>query len=318
MQPVTSPSIAPNVRTVGFLGPRGTFTEQALRTQPDLAAAELITFPSMPDVLFAVEEGAIDLGFVAIENAIEGTVNATVDTLAFEVDLSVQREVVIPIRMCLLGLPGADVSAVREVVSFGHASAQCRKWLRAHLPGAAIVQSRSTAEGAATVASGGDTGIAAIANELAAETYGLEVLAAGIEDHVQNATRFVVVGRHLVPPPSGADKTSLVVYQKADRPGSLLAILHEFAGRSLNLTLLLSRPTKTSLGDYCFLLDVEGHISDPIVGDCVRTLQATQGGVKFLGSFPVGSTPHRPPSATAEFHDADQWLADLRGRVVRP
>ena len=131
-----------------------------------------------------------------------------------------------------------------------------------------------------------DASVAAIPNSLAATTYGLDILAMDIEDHSENSTRFVVVGRDHIPAPTGHDKTSIVVYQKADRPGSLLSILQEFAARTINLTLLLSRPTKTALGEYCFLLDMEGHVSDPIVGDCLKALHATQGGVKFLGSYP--------------------------------
>ena len=304
--------------TVGFLGPRGTFTEQALQTQPDLALGNLITLSTMPDVLFAVEDNTLDLGFVAIENAIEGTVNATVDTLAFDVDLHIQREVIIPIQMCLLGRPGASVEGVRQVLTFSHASAQCRQWLRANVPGAEIVMARSTAEGAEMVAASDDPSVAAIANSLAATTYGLDILAMDIEDHSENSTRFVVVGRDHIPAPTGHDKTSIVVYQKADRPGSLLSILQEFAARTINLTLLLSRPTKTALGEYCFLLDMEGHVSDPIVGDCLKALHATQGGVKFLGSYPSaadGASDARR-AVNADQAAAAAWLDGLRANVA--
>ena len=305
-------------QTIALLGPLGTFTEQALRTQADLSDRTLLTMATMPEVLFATEDGRSDLGFVAIENAIEGTVNVTVDTLAFDVDVLIQREVVMPIQMCLLGVPGASLADVREVISFGHASAQCRKWLRANVPDASVETARSTAEGAELVAKGADRSIAAIANSLAAERYGLEILATDIEDHPENSTRFVVVGRDTVPAPTGHDKTSIVVYQRADRPGSLLSILNEFAARSINLTLLLSRPTKTSLGDYCFVIDLEGHISDPVIGDCLRTVRAAQADVKFLGSYPSGvpGSAEVRTTVNAAADEAAEWLAGLRSKVV--
>lgn len=305
-------------KRIGFLGPRGTFTEQALRSQADLVDAELIPHPSMSDVLLAVDDGELDAGFVAIENALEGTVNVTVDTLAFDVDLLIQREVVIPVEMCLLGHPGAIYSELRQIISFGHASAQCRLWIRSNAPQAEIVTARSTAEAAEMVAASANQTVAAIANSLAGTLYSLDVLASDIADHPENSTRFVVVQPGTIPAPTGHDKTSLLVYQRADRPGSLLSILQEFAARSINLTLLESRPTKTALGNYCFLLDLEGHVLDPIVADCLRALKATQGGVKFLGSYPAarsGANQHRA-EMSAEFRGAEMWLDELRSRVV--
>ena len=169
--------------TVGYLGPEGTFTEQALLGQPDLAAARRVAFDSMADVLFAVHEGEVDLGVVPIENAIEGTVNATIDTLAFDVDVLVQRELVQRVQHNLLTMPGAPVDGITKVVSIPVATAQCRTWLRSHLPGASHLAANSTAEAARTVADAANPTTAAIANVRAAEVYGLEVAAADIEDH---------------------------------------------------------------------------------------------------------------------------------------
>ncbi|MGZ6965575.1 MAG: prephenate dehydratase, partial [Acidimicrobiia bacterium] len=161
-------------------------------------------------------------------------------------------------------------------------------------------------------------GQAAIGNNLAASIYGLKRLAAEIEDHPENQTRFVVVGRG-IPAPSGHDKTSVVCFQRSDRPGSLLGILQEFSARSLNLTKLESRPTKKSLGDYCFLIDFEGHVDDELVADCLRTLSAKQARVKFLGSYPVaGQEAHaRRTAAGKAWRDASRWVEELR-KQVRP
>ncbi|MEZ5321368.1 MAG: prephenate dehydratase [Microthrixaceae bacterium] len=306
----------PPTASIGFLGPAGTFTEQALLSEPDLAAAEREGFDSFADLLHAVAEGSLDYGFVAVENAIEGTVNITTDTLAFDVDLLIQREVVMSVEMNLLAAPGTELSTVRTIASFPHAYAQCRTWLRAHAPDAVLEPATSTSAAAELVARSSGEGVAAIANLRAAEVYGLDVLARDIEDHPENATRFALVARRGIPAPTGHDKTSLVVFQRADAPGSLLGILQEFAARGINLSLLLSRPTRTSLGDYCFLIDAEGHVADEVMADCLRSLKVKQD-VKFLGSYPAGDAAgarvRTETSAAAEA--AGKWLDELRDQI---
>ncbi len=302
---------------VAFLGPVGTFTEQALLREPDLAAGELVALGTMADVLFAVNEGDADLGVVPIENAIEGTVNATIDTLAFDVDLVIQRELVEPVSLHLLTRPGAPLSGIKQIHSIPVAAAQCRAWLRENVPGAELRTANSTAEAAETCAQLDDPTVAAIANARAAEVYGLELGASDIESHPENRTRFVVVARSGIPAATGHDKTSIVVYQRADRPGSLLAILQEFAARSINLSLLLSRPTKVSLGDYCFLLELDGHVADEVVADCLRSLRATQADVKFLGSYPAAGErgPAERARTDAAQQAADDWMTALRAQI---
>lgn len=314
----TSPPANGGPRRVGFLGPPGTFTEQALLTQPDLAAAALVPYPTMADVLRATETGEVDLGFVAIENSIEGTVNVTQDTLAFDVDVLIQREVVIPIQQHLMAPPGASLEGIATVTSIPHATAQCRGFLQDHLPNVVTEAANSTAEAAERVAKLGDPTIAAIGNELAAELYGLEVLARDIEDHPENETRFVAVAPSVVPAPTGHDKTSVLVFQHADAPGSLLAILQQFAARSINLTNLQSRPTKKGLGDYCFLIDLEGHIADDVVADCLKVLRTIGHEVKFLGSYPAAGAHGAAVREAAEgaLREADAWVADIRGRIA--
>ena len=301
---------------VVFFGPHGTFTEEALLSQPDLAALDREPLPSIPDVLVAVNDHAAELGVVPIENSIEGSVSVTLDTLAFETDLLIQREVDLPISLGLFVKPGTTLKDIRTVTSYPHAVAQCRAWLRKKVPDAAFVASNSTAEAAATVARSKRTDLAAIGNKLAAEIYGLKTLASDIEDHPENQTRFVVVGRG-IPAPTGHDRTTIVCFQRADRPGSLLAMLQEFAARRINLTKLESRPTKQSLGDYCFFIDFEGHINDELVADCLRTLAAKVARVKYLGSYPVAGLdgPARRTAVTKAWRDADTWLNDLRTQV---
>lgn len=301
---------------VGFLGPLGTFTEMALLTQPDLAGSELVPIESIPDVLQATADGVVDVGFVPVENAIEGTVNLAMDSLAFELDLLIQREVVIDVLLHLLAPAGVKLDAIERVMSIPPAITQVRGFLRSQLPDAVIVAANSTAEAAQLVAKHRWPDTAAVGTALAAELYGLELLVEDIADHEGNQTRFVLVGREGVPPPSGHDKTSLVVYQRADAPGSLLAILQEFAARRINLVKLESRPTRQGLGHYCFLIDLEGHISDEVVGDCLVNIKAKQDAVKFLGSYPAAGeheeTRARVDSAQRQ---AAEWMDGLRGQI---
>jgi len=302
---------------VGYLGPAGTYTEQALLTQPDLAEAEHRLIGSIPQVLTATAQGAVDLGFVALENAIEGTVNVTLDTLAFDLDLLIQREVEMPISVSLLAPVGTELSAIERVVSIPVAAAQCRRFLNETLPDAVLEAANSTAEGAQIVAARNDRVSATVGPVRTAEVYGLEVLADEIEDHPENRTRFVVVARDGIPAPSGHDKTSIVVYQRADVPGSLLAILQEFAARSINLSKLESRPTKTQLGEYCFIIDLDGHIADKVIGDALREIHMKQGGVKFLGSYPAAGEHQeeiRREAGQSEA-EADAWLDELRTHI---
>lgn len=306
------------MQRVGFLGPEGTFTEQALLSQLDLASLELVALPSIPEVLAAVADGRVDFGFVGIENSIEGAVTVTVDTLAFETELLIQREVLLSVQMNLLAPSGVGLGDIRRVLSMPVASAQCRGFLRSEMPEATLVATASTVE-AAVLTSGdeNDGHTAAIAPAVAAKIYGLDVLASDIEDHAANTTRFVVVARQGIPPATGHDKTSIVVFQRADRPGSLLAILQEFAARQINLTKLESRPTKKNLGDYCFMIDLDGHIGDELVADALRALKSKVAEVKFLGSYPAAGDhgAARRQEARAAWRDADTWLTDLRSQI---
>lgn len=308
---------ATSSRTIAFFGPAGTFTEEALFTQPDFASSDVIPLATLAEVLDAVCGGQAELGFVPIENSIEGTVNATVDSLAFEVELLIQREVVLDVHQNLMAPPGTAMADIRRVLSFPHASAQCRRYLADKLPGAEVVPTNSTAEAARIVGDEGRRDSAALAPKMAAQLYGLEVLATAVEDHPDNQTRFVALARAGVPAPTGHDKTSIVCFQREDRPGSLHAILSEFSARNINLTKLESRPTKRGLGDYCFLIDLEGHIADEVVADCLRVLHAEQAGVKFLGSYAAAGVHGDSVRAAAgvAWQEAEAWMTRLRSQI---
>jgi prephenate dehydratase len=306
--------------TIGFLGPSGTFTEEALRSEPGLAAGKRMPLPSFVHVLSAVSEGAVDYGFVALENSIEGTVSIALDQLVFERELIIVGETVLPVTQNLVAAPGTGLGDVRRVVSFPHATGQCRSWLAANLPDVEEVAATSTAEAVRQVGEARDPRTAAIGTALAAELYGLDVLAPGIEDHLDNATRFVLVARPEsgIPAPTGHDKTSVVCFQSSDHPGSLHGILGQFSARDLNLVKLESRPTKTGLGDYCFIIDFEGHVADEVVADCLRDLHAALRELKFLGSYPAAGE-HGPAArrhADRAWQAADRWIHQLRGRIL--
>jgi prephenate dehydratase len=303
---------------IAFLGPPGTFTEEALLSQADLAGQELVAMRSMPDVLAAGEAGEVDAGFVPIENAIEGPVNLTLDALVFEHNLLIQREVETRIQLNLLAAPGTTLADVEHVLSIPVATAQCRGFFTRELPNATFEPANSTAEAAQFVGEQRPAGTAAVGTALAAKLYGLDMLAEDIEDHPDNSTRFVLVEPGTVPAPTGHDKTSIVCFQHADRPGSLHAILGQFTARNINLTKLESRPTKQGLGSYCFIIDLEGHVDDEIVADCLRDLHAQLAGVKFLGSYPAAGEhgPARRREAEEAWKAADVWISSLRGMVA--
>ncbi len=303
-----------SARRVGFLGPVGTFTHEAAVTIVD-ESTTLVPLPTISDVLEAITAGAVDVGVVPIENAIEGTVSATIDGLLFDHHLLIQREIVLPISLHLMARSGVVMEDLTAVWSYTHAVAQCRRFLGT-LTDVAIEHVASTADAARLVADSPDP-VAAIASEVAATTYALSILRRDVEDHPDNETRFVVVGRDAVPAPSGNDRTAIVCFQDADRPGSLYGILGRFAARDLNLTKLESRPTKRGLGDYCFVIEFDGHLADDLVADCLADLQAHLTRVKFLGSYPitgVAAADKRDEVLVARAQ-AEQWIGELRDLI---
>jgi prephenate dehydratase len=183
-----------------------------------------------------------------------------------------------------------------------------------------VFVANSTAEAARTVSESDDNSFVAVAPRNAASLYGLDVLAENIADETGNQTRFVLVAKEGIPAPTGNDRTAIVVFQRADEPGSLLSILQEFAARRINLSQLISRPTKKGgLGDYCFIMYVDGHIKDELVSDALRDLHAKQGDVKFMGSYPaaVQYSHTTREHADARWREADDWITALRSQITR-
>jgi prephenate dehydratase len=305
---------------IAFLGPAGTFSEEALLSIPELSGAEPIAMATIADALDAANDRTVDAAFVPIENSIDGTVSATLDHLVFDVDLYIQLEYVLDVHLHLLAPPGTALASISRVVSIPVALSQSRRFLQDRLRGAELVAATSTAEAARLVGEAPADGSAAIAPALAGRLYGLETLVEGVEDHADNQTRFVLVARGVLPPPTGHDRTSLVCFQQADRPGSLHQILGQFAARSLNLTKIESRPTKLGLGDYCFVIELEGHLSDEVIGDCLKELHMELAAVKVLGSYPVFGerAPERREEIAAARAEADTWLSTLRSHVQVP
>jgi prephenate dehydratase len=303
-------------RGLGFLGPEGTFAESALRSLPESEDAELLPMETVADCFAAVRDGSAAGAVVPFESSVEGAVTATLDELSGGSSLHIAREILVPVRLSLLGRSGTTLADIRTVASHPHAAAQCRHWLRANLPRARVLAATSTAEAAAAVAGGTAGAEAAIAAAANSDRYGLVALADDIGDHRDAVTRFVlVVPPGPPPPPTGSDRTTLVTFIAEDHPGALLELLTEFAVRGVNLTRIESRPTGHGLGRYCFSIDCEGHIADARVGDALAALHRSCAEVRFCGSYPraerAPSAP-RPGTTDADFASAVEWLARAR------
>ena len=277
------------ISITGFLGPAGTWAEEALLACGSCDSRKTMALSSVYDVIAAVASGEVAEGIVPMENAIEGSVSATLDVLAFDFDnVHIIREVVYPIRHRLIVRKNLDFAEIKRIISHPHAHAQCRRFLRESLPHAEVVAANSTADAVRTV-SESDEAWAAIGSAVAAERYGCIVLDAEIEDYQDNQTRFVLLSTTpATQDQEGAYKTSIVCTIAHDQPGSLLQILQEFAHRYVNLTKIESRPSKKGLGDYVFFIDMEGKKDDPQVASALKCLECKLSRVRLLGSYPAG------------------------------
>ncbi len=273
---------------VAFLGPEGTFTEEALLANMPEGDLNPFPYPSIRDVLRAVQSGEVPLGIVAIENALEGSVPVTLDSLAwgFE-DLQIVREVTHPVHQMLITRSAIGLEEITKVISIPHAYGQCREFIRENLGNVEHEPTDSTAEAVRRV-SRVNRPWAAVGTRLAAEMYECHIAAEDIEDAEDNRTRFVFVAREPAPQDLDAPyKTSLVCGIDKDEPGSLLLILSEFAYRHVNMSKVESRPSKQALGHYVFFIDIDGSVEDPPVAQAIKCLACKLPWLKVLGSYPA-------------------------------
>ena len=271
--------------TVAYLGPEGTFSQEAVRACPALKGFTERPYATLAQVFEAVLAGEAECGLVPIENSLEGSVNLTLDLLIHRGGLFINREMILPIRNNLLASEGTGLADIRGVISHPQPLAQCGEFIRRTFPGVETRAANSTTEAVMRVRELPNW--AAIGTAIAAELYGLKVLARDIQDNDANYTRFVLLSRG-EQPPTGKDKTSLACSLDRDRPGGLYEVLGEFALRGINLTKIESRPTKVGLGSYIFLIDCEGHRADPTCREALEGVRGRTFFFKLLGSYPSG------------------------------
>ncbi|WP_027622403.1 prephenate dehydratase [Acetivibrio clariflavus] len=269
---------------IGFLGPKGTFSQEALleykKGEKDFVECAFNTFG---EIINAVNKDEIDEGIVPIENSLEGAVNATLDTLATDVDLLIKAEIAIEVKQNLLVRKGTNIENIKYIISHPQPIGQCRNYLETNFNHAEIRFLYSTAEAARQVAEC-DFNMAAIGSLTAAKVYGLDVIAEGIQDSKNNYTRFVVVSKTAAEK-AKKNKTS-IVFSTEDKPGSLYRILDIFNLWDINMTRIESRPAKDKLGNYIFFVDLKGHIEDDDVRDALTMVKRKTSFYKFLGSYP--------------------------------
>lgn len=265
---------------VAFLGPEGTFTHQAVLKHFG-HGVQAVPLGAIDEVFREVEAGAAHYGIVPVENSTEGVINHTLDSF-MDSTLKICGEVELRIHHHLMAGPHTRKDKISRVYSHQQTLAQCRKWLDAHMPGVERIAVASNAQAAKRLE--GEWNAAAIAGEMAAELYGLEIIQRNIEDRPDNTTRFIIIGRQDTPP-SGHDKTSILVSGK-NRPGLLYHVLEPFQTRGINLTRLESRPSRTQKWNYVFFIDFEGHREDREVGKVLEDLRRADLDIRFLGSYP--------------------------------
>ena len=299
---------------IAFLGPFGTFTEQAVRqvASPD---AVLLPMTSAPQALAAVRNGQADRAVVPIENSIEGGVNATLDALAHGQPLVIVGEMHVSVVFQLAVPPGTTPEQVRRIGTHPHAWAQCRGWVESTFPGAVHVPATSTAA-AAQLLSQGEAGFdAALCNAVSVSSYGLQALYQDVADNPGAVTRFVLVSRPgSLPAPTGADKTTIQVALPVNESGALLTMLEQFAVRGVDLSRIESRPSGDGLGNYEFSIDIVGHVSEERVQAALVGLHRHSPWVRFMGSYPrIDGVANVPAVGTSDaaFRSARNWVEGL-------
>lgn len=267
---------------VAFLGPEGTFTQQASLKHFGHSAV-CVPMAAIDEVFREVAAGAVSYGVVPVENSTEGVVSHTLDSF-MDASLKICGEVVLRIHQHMMISENTRRDHITRIYSHAQSFAQCRKWLDSHWPMAERVAVSSNAEAAKRVK--GEWNSAAIAGDMAAEMYGLEKIAEKIEDRPDNSTRFLIIGNQPVPP-SGDDKTSVVISMR-NQPGALHAILEPFHVHNIDLTRVETRPSRTGIWNYVFFVDFEGHQEDPVVRKVLDKLGERANDLRVLGSYPKG------------------------------
>jgi prephenate dehydratase len=299
-----------------FLGPEGTFTDAALRAMT--AGVDIATLPTVdvPAALSAVRSGEADFAVVAIENTVEGGVTATLDTLAEGAPLVILEEYVIPVAFELVARDDRTMASIGRVAAHAHGLAQCRRWISANLPDVIQVAATSNSAAAVALADGTADFDAALAPPGTAERLGLHLVTDGVADNAKAATRFVRVGRPgVLPPVTGADKTTLVVHLPHDRAGALLEMLEQFAVRGVNLSRIESRPIGDKPGEYAFSIDALAHVGEARMAEVLVGLKRTCPVVTFLGSYGAAHglpTPVAQGTADVDYDAAHEWVESLK------
>lgn len=271
-------------KSIGYLGPKGTFSHEAVEVYSQKGAHDLIEFSSIQEVLNAVKNGTVDEAIVPIENSLEGAVNVTLDVLAKEDGLFIVSELIIPIHLHLIARKGTTINEVKAIISHPQPLGQSRNYLNKVFPDIVQIEESSTSKAAKRVSESEDK-CAAIASKSAAQVHGLEILESNIQDFENNRTRFVIISKCLKSK-TGMDKTS-IVFSTENKPGSLYRILDIFSLWDINMTRIESRPAKNKLGQYIFFIDIDGHIEDQDVYDALTMVKRKTSFYKFLGSYPA-------------------------------
>lgn len=316
---------------VAYLGPAATFTEASLLQlieSGDVWAGgsaggsereqiERVPVISANVALGGIASGAYDAAVMPIENSLEGGVPATLDALMRVGHARIVAETVVPVRFVLAVPPGTALADVQAFGTHPHAEAQTREWMGAHLPDAQFMPAPSTAAAAKQLGEGEAPFHAAVCPELAAHTYGLEVLAEDIGTAKNTMTRFILVKPNpQLPTPTGADKTTIVATLATDRAGSLLGLLEQFSARRVNLSRIESRPTGDGLGLYKFSIDISGHVQEPRVAESLAGVHRMVRKLQFLGSYPAADgipVEVDSTSTASSFDDSTAWVRSILG-----
>lgn len=299
-----------------FLGPFGTFCNMAVNQVAE-ADAELLPCIDVPSALRKVRADEVDYAVVPIENSVEGSINATLDTLTNGSPLEIKAEMLVPIRFALAVRPGVGLTDIKRIGTHPHAWAQCRNWIAENIGEIVHVPATSTAAAAEILASspsgaGFDAALCPVAT---AQSLGLDILSDEVADNPNAVTRFIMVGKPgMQPEPTGADKTTLTVQLPDNEAGALLSMLEQFSVRGVNLSRIESRPVGDSLGRYAFSIDAEGHILDERMQDVLIGLHRSCPRVTFHGSYPAANSRHirlRPGTSNSDFQAARRWVQNL-------